>query len=51
MLFRSVLRLIDPIGAELSTAGAGGGPVCAIVLRVDLDGPDAPGNWECVASD
>jgi hypothetical protein len=45
------LRLLDPAGSALSTAGAGGGPVCAIVLRVDLDGPDEPGNWGCVESD
>lgn len=45
------LRLLDPSGAVLSTAGAGGGPVCAIVLRVDLDGPDEPGNWGCVETD
>jgi hypothetical protein len=45
------LRLLDPLGVELSTAGAAGGPACAIALRVDLDGPDEPGNWECVEGD
>jgi hypothetical protein len=45
------LRLLDPTGAELSTAGVAGGPVCAIALRIDLDGPDAPDNWECIESD
>ncbi len=45
------LRLLDPAGAALSTAGAAGGPVCAIVLRTDLDGPDEPDNWECIESD
>lgn len=46
-----VLRLLDPAGAELSSAGASGGPACAIVLRSDLDGPDLPENWECIESD
>jgi hypothetical protein len=45
------LRLLDPTGAVLSTAGAAGGPVCAIVLRQELDGPDEPGNWGCVDAD
>jgi hypothetical protein len=45
------LRLLDPLGAVLSTAGAAGGPVCAIALRVELDGPDEPANWECVEGD
>lgn len=45
------LRLLDPTGAVLSAAGAAGGPVCAILLRADLDGPDEPENWECVESD
>jgi hypothetical protein len=45
------LRLLDPAGAELSSAGAAGGPACAIVLRADLDGPDLPGNWECIDAD
>jgi hypothetical protein len=45
------LRLLDPGGAVLSTAGAAGGPVCAIVLRQELDGPDEPGNWGCIESD
>jgi hypothetical protein len=46
-----VLRLLDPTGAELSTAGVAGGPACAIALRIDLDGPDAPDNWECIDGD
>jgi hypothetical protein len=46
-----VLRLLDPAGAELSSAGAAGGPACAILLRSDLDGPDVPENWECIDSD
>jgi hypothetical protein len=45
------LRLLDALGEELSTAGAAGGPACAIALRLDLDGADDPGNWECVESD
>jgi hypothetical protein len=45
------LRLLDPLGGELSTAGAGGGPACAIALRLDLDGADEPGNWGCVEGD
>jgi hypothetical protein len=45
------LRLLDPLGAVRSTAGAAGGPACAIALRVELDGADEPGNWECVESD
>jgi hypothetical protein len=43
-----VLQLVDPRGAVLSTAGARGGPVCAIALRLDLDGPDEAWNWGCV---
>lgn len=42
------LQLRDPQGAILSTAGAAGGPVCAIALRRELDGPDEPWNWACV---
>lgn len=42
------LQLVDPEGTVLSTAGVAGGPVCAIALRRDLDGPDEPWNWECV---
>lgn len=45
------LRLLDPLGRVQSTAGAAGGPVCAIAMRVDLDGADDPGNWQCVDSD
>jgi hypothetical protein len=45
------LSLLDPRGEVLTSAGAAGGPVCAIALRSDLDGPDEPGNWECVESD
>jgi hypothetical protein len=45
------LRLLDPLGGVLSTAGAAGGPVCAIALRIELDGPDEPGNWGCVETD
>jgi hypothetical protein len=45
------LRLVDPAGTEASTAGAAGGPVCAIALREDLDGADEAGNWVCVDSD
>lgn len=45
------LRLLDPQGTVLSTAGAAGGPVCAITLRVELDGEDGPGGWVCVDSD
>lgn len=45
------LRLLDPTGAVLSTVGAAGGPVCAILLRADLDGPDEPDNWVCAGSD
>ena len=46
-----VLRLRDPGGALLSTAGAAGGPVCAIAQRRDLDGPDEAWNWGCVEAD
>jgi hypothetical protein len=46
-----VLRLVDPAGSVLSTAGAEGGPVCAILLRSDLDGADEASNWECATSD
>ncbi len=45
------LRLLDPAGAVRSPAGAAGGPVCAILLRTDLDGPDEPQNWQCIESD
>jgi hypothetical protein len=41
------LRLLDPAGAVLTTLGAGGAPVCAVVVRLDLDGPDAPSNLAC----
>jgi hypothetical protein len=41
------LQLLDPRGTILSTAGAAGGPVCAVALRRDPDGPDQPWNWEC----
>jgi hypothetical protein len=42
------LRLVDPEGTELSTAGASGGPTCAIAGRLDPDGADQPGNWGCL---
>jgi hypothetical protein len=45
------LRLLDPQGGVISTAGAAGGPVCAIALRADLGGPDEPWNWECVETE
>lgn len=41
------LRLLDPGGAVLSTLGAGGAPACAVVARVDPEGPDAPSNLAC----
>ena len=45
------LQLVDPRGTVLSTAGARGGPVCAIALRLDLDGPDEAWSWGCVEED
>lgn len=43
------LRLLDPAGQLRSTLGEGGAaPRCAgAVERLDLEGPDAPGNWGC----
>jgi hypothetical protein len=45
------LQLRDPRAAILTTAGAAGGPVCAVAVRTDLDGPDEPWNWQCVEAE
>lgn len=45
------LRLLDPLGRARSTAGAAGGPVCAIAMRIDLAGADDRDNWRCVDTD
>jgi hypothetical protein len=43
------LLLADPTGAVVATFGAGGGPICVAVEKIDPRGPDDPANLACTS--
>jgi hypothetical protein len=43
------LLLADPTGAVIATFGAGGGPICVAVEKIDPRGPDEPANLTCTS--